>query len=896
MRARKGTSLMRRKSTAGLFAALVAAMLLLAAAWAPSAFAAFGIKSFDGEVTADAGGTPATQAGSHPYAISTTIKFNTHEDPETGNQIPDGNVKDIQVHLPAGLVGNPEATVQCTQQQFQNSQFLQSGGCPVESEVGEVTIYLNKTEATFPVYNLVPHPGLPAEFGFIILIDPVHAFATIRSGSDYGLDVDLNDISQGLALEGTSLTFWGTPSEHTGGGTTGTPFLTLPTSCSGPLTTTMTATSWQEPTVVHEASFVSHGGAGEPLGIDGCDQVPFSGSVSTNLETPTADSPSGLNVDVHIPQTTSGPATANLKKTEVSLPAGISIDPSTANGLVGCSVAQVGLSSGSPSTCPDNSKIGQVEIDTPLLPDPLTGSIYLARQTENPFGSLIAIYAVAEAHGVSVKLAGNLALDPNTGQVVTTFDNTPQLPFSDFKLNFFGGPRAVLATGVTCGAQSVGATLTPWSGTPAIAAPTTVTVNSAPNGLPCPSSPSTRPFDLSLTAGTVSNAAALHSPFSLQVSRADGQQELGSLDTTLPPGLLASLRGVPTCGEAQAAAGTCDAGSLIGSVAVGAGAGTDPFYVTNGRAYLTGPYKGAPLGLDFVVPAVAGPLDLGTVNVRAALFVDPITAQVTVKTDPFPQSLQGIPLRLRSIALNVNREGFIVNPTSCTPNQVSVTAHSPLGATDSLSARFQAAGCTALAFAPKISPKLIGGRKALRRAGFPKLQVTLTQPSGQANISRVSVTMPPAINLEQGHIKTVCTRVQFAAHQCPKGSIYGRAEAFTPLLDQPLKGPVYLRSSSNKLPDLVAELNGQISIVLDGRIDSHKGGIRTRFEGIPDAAVSKFVLTLKGGKQGLLVNKTEICAQQRHASVALTGQNGKTAEEAPVLRTSCGGKKGGKKK
>jgi hypothetical protein len=904
MSATKGTISMQRHSITRLLPAAVLAILMLAAMWAPSAFADFGIKSFDGEVTSDPAGTPDTQAGSHPYAVSTSIFFNTTEDPETEIDVPDGNVKDIHVHLPPGLIGNPAATPQCTQAQFQLSQFLQPGGCPASSQVGVTTIFIDNASATFPVYNLVPHPGVPAEFGFVVLLDPVHAYATIRTGNDYGLDINLDDISQGLAIQGTKLTFWGTPAdprhdtERACSSPTTTchseapeePFLTLPAVCGIPALTTMTATSWQSPKAAPAAaSFVNHGKGGEPLSLDGCDQVPFTGSVKTSLDTPVADSPSGLSVDVHVPQAQGTIATASLRDTEVTLPPGIAIDPSTANGLAGCGLAELGLTQPTPSTCPANSTIGQTEIDTPLVSEPLIGPIYLARQTENPFGSLIAIYAIAEAHGVRVKLPGKLALDPGTGQLVTTFDNTPLLPFSDFKLTFFGGPRSVLATQVTCGTQPVAATLAPWSGTAPISAPASVTVDSAPSGLPCPASAAARPFRLGLEAGTVSNAAALHSPFALKVTRADGQQELGSLDATLPRGLLAVLKGVPTCGNAQAVTGTCGGASLIGSVKAGAGAGTDPFYVTSGRAYLTGPYEGAPLGLDFVVPAVAGPLDLGVVNVRAALFVDPATAQVTVKTDPLPRILLGVPLRLRSLALDVDRGGFIVNPTDCDPGEVSVSAHSVFGATDSLADRFQAAGCGQLAYAPRVRATLLGRGKALRRAGNPKLRVTLTQPAGQANTDDVAVTMPPAINLDQAHIKTICTRVQFAAGKCPPGSIYGHAKAVTPLLEAPLTGPVYLRSSNHKLPDLVADLNGQIEIELDGRIDTKNGGIRTSFTNLPDAAVSKFELTMNGGKRGLLVNKEQICLRQRHATAVIDAKNGRTADQNPVLQAQCGG-------
>ena len=909
MRKERKNKVMRR-----LLGVLVGACLLLGAL-APNALAApFEITGFDGNVTRNAAGEPDTQAGSHPFEVSTQIDFAT----EGGS--PTRNVKDIDVELPAGLIGDPSATPHCTMAQL-NAPFTSNEGCPENSQVGTTTIFTNGVSNTFPVYNMVAPPGVPALFGFVILVDPVTATATVRAAEagggteGYGLDIHLHNISQGLPLAGTGLSFWGNPSdpahdaergrcllakaglgEAPAGGCPYTadpkPFMTLPTSCDGkPAVTRLRATSWNGE--ADTASFATHGNFGEPLGTDGCDRVPFGGSIETSLGTPTADSPSSLGVDLRIPQNTNpnGLATANLRKSVVTLPPGISINPATANGLVGCSVAQFDQFGEAASTCPQNSKIGTVEIATPLLGEAITGGIYLARQTENPFGSLIAIYLVGEAAGVRVKLPGEIALDPVTGRLVTTFDNTPQVPFSDFKLNFFGGPTAVLATPVTCGTQASSAVLTPWSGSAAVGAGSSITVSSAPSG-GCVSAPGARPFALALEAGTVSNAAALHSPFTLQVSRPDGSQELGRIEATLPTGLLAALKGVPECAAPAAAAGTCTAASQIGTVTVGAGAGTNPFYVRTGRAYLTGPYKGAPLGLDFVVPAVAGPLDLGTVNVRAAAFVDPTTAQVTVKSDELPHILAGIPLRIRSVRLDVDRQGFMVNPTSCEPGKVTSHVASTEGAGTDLSDRFQAAGCGALGFTPTVTPRLLGGRKALNRRRHPRLQVTVKEPAGQANLGAVSVAMPRSILLDQSHIKTVCTRVQFNAQKCPAASIYGSAKVTTPLLDKPLEGPVYLRSSNHKLPDLVVDLKGQIEIVLAGRIDSKNGGIRTVFNAIPDAPISTFTLTMKGGKKGLLVNSVNLCRAQAKAVVQTAGQNGAQHDTQPALATACGRKKG----
>jgi hypothetical protein len=904
-------TLNKRSRLAGLLGALLATCLL-AAALAPSALADFGIESFDGAVTSDAAGNPDTQAGSHPFAAGTTIKFNTENvtSPEGTTIVPQGNVKEITVELPTGLIGDPAATPKCSRADFAASSFLGSA-CPENTQVGTTTLFINGTgEIHAGVYNLATRPGTPATFGFLALFDPVIATATVRPGPEAGLDIHLENVSQGVPLTGSTLNFWGVPWSHdhdaergscqTAGGTcplpeaeveAARPFLTLPTSCDGPQVTSLHVTSWQGGE--DSTSFLSHGLSGEPLGGEGCDQLPFDPSIATSLSQPSTDSPTGLSVDVRIPQRhdPNGLATAHLRSTAVTLPQGISIDPSAAGGLVGCSIGQFAQLSEAPSTCPTNSKIGKVEIDTPLFPEPLTGAIYLARQGENPFGSLIAIYVVAEGNGVRVKLPGKLSLDPRSGRVVTSFDETPQLPFEDFKLDFFDGPRAVLATGSTCGTQTVGAALTPWSGTAPVVTSATVTVNSGPGGSACPAGAGGRRFDLGFTAGTTSNAAGTSSAFDLLVTRPDGAQELSRIQTTLPKGLLAKLAGVPQCSDAAAAAGTCGADSQIGSVTVGAGAGSNPYYVKGGRAYLTGPYGGAPLGLDIVVPAIAGPLDLGTVNVRAAVFVDPTTSQVTVKSDPLPTILEGIPLRLRSVDVNVGRPGFFVNPTSCNPTQVDGLITSTEGLTASPATWFQAAGCGALGFSPKLTPTLLGGRAALQRRRHPALQVSVRELAGQANLKKVSLALPHSILLDQGHIKTVCTRAQFDARACPAASVYGFAKATTPLLAKPLEGPVYLRSSDHKLPDLVADLDGQIRIVLAGRIDSQKGGIRTTFTNIPDAPITAFTLRMQGGKKGLLVNSTNLCAAPNRALVQTTGQNGKTHDFEPSLSTSCGSKK-----
>ena len=657
-----------------------------------------------------------------------------------------------------------------------------------------------------------------------------------------------------------------------------------------------------------------------------------------------ADQPAGLAVDLDFPQSNDPtdlqseaepdmPQAPEPKDITVKLPAGLAISPSSADGLGACSDLasdpagdQVHYDSIKPVTCPDSSKIGSAVATSPLLglrdpqddhvigPEPIPGDVYLLAphpgdlpvgggNQEGKFRLLIQLENPGA--GVNFKLPGIATADPVTGQLTTVFTENPQLPSSHVTVSLKQGARAPLATPVTCGKFDSAAHLVPW-GSPGVpnANPTaSFAVGSGPNGSACAATPGQRPFSPALvTAGPDSAVAGTHSPFTLKLTRNDGEGELSSLEATLPKGLAATFTGIPYCSDAALAAAAARAGkaeqanptcpaSRLGSVTVGAGPGPNPLY-TGGTAYLSGPYKGAPMSVAVITPAVAGPFDLGTVVVRNALYVDPETAQGRVVSDPFPKIIDGVPLKLRSIAVRLDRPSFTLNPTNCSAMAVSATITSTDGASSSPTVPFQVGGCKDLGFKPDLKLSLKGGTK---RSAYPALKATLNYPKGNyANIAKAVVSLPHSEFLAQNHIKTICTRVQFAADQCPAGSIYGFVTTTTPLLDKPLEGPLYLRSSSNKLPDLVAALHGQIDVDLVGRIDSKNGGIRTTFDAVPDAPVSKFVLTMQGGKKGLLTNSTNLCSSVNKADVRFTAQNGKTSNSTPVLTNSC--KKHGKAK
>lgn len=894
--------------------AIAVACALLALA-APAANAAFGIESFDGEVV-NQDGSAATRAGGHPYEAWTAIDFNTTTD-ENGSPLPDGSFRTIETMLPPGLVGNPNATPKCSLAEFYAGEALEQGECSDGTAIG-VSVLRSTLYGTLyaPVYNLETGPDQAARFGFHLLSATVILNASVRTGGDYGLNIRIPNISQGMPISGTTLRLWGVPADPSHdaerGGClfsfgpsgnscpSGAPvraFLTNPTSCVGPVTTSMRANSWQQPAVWDEASFLSHDSEGTPVGASGCEQLPFEPSLDVSVQPGRAGSPASLDVHIQIPQHEAYDelATAHLKKAVVRLPEGVTVNAAAASGLRACTANEVGIDNGEPVRCPDSAKVGTAEIVSPLIDAPLQGSIYLAKQGENPFGGLLAVYLVAEAKGTLVKLPGRIDLDGASGQVTATFDNGPQLPFSDLKLSFFGGDRAVLAAPDACGTYTVSGRIEPWSGAPAVPVSDAFTIAAGPNGGAC-AEPRHEP---GFATGATNPVAGRFSPFVLNLSRGDGSPALTGLRAKLPAGLLAKLAGIPYCPDAalagiprgegsaaaQLAAPSCPAQSRVGSVAVTAGAGNSPFYLDTGQVYLAGPHKGAPLSFAIVVPALAGPFDLGNVVVRTALSVDPATARIEAVTDPIPTILAGVPLDLREIRMKLDREQFTLNPTSCDPTSIDGTVAGAAAASAPVSSRFQLAGCAGLGFKPRLALELTGRTK---RGAHPKLRAVLRPRPNQANLAKVVVTLPRSQFLEQSHIRTVCTRVQFAAGSCPAGSIYGTAVARTPLLDRPLRGPVYLRSGDHALPDLVAALHGQIDITLSGRIDSVGGRMRASFDVVPDAPLSRFALEMKGGRRGLLVNSRDLCDFPGRARASLRAQNGKArSTRAPLVIAGC---------
>jgi len=704
-------------------------------------------------------------------------------------------------------------------------------------------------------------------------------------------------------------------------------YLTLPSVCEGPLAFALSLTSWQGGAITRASK--SHD-AGGPLPLEGCKLGSFRTRATVQPLSDRANSPSGLNVDLDVDQSLlidnaslrgrlvpGVQAPSQVKEAVVRLPEGVTVNPSVAAGLGVCTAAQLEAetpTSPPGSGCPNASVIGDVSVDTPLFSEPLEGGLFLAEPGRNPFGSLIAIYMVAKlpAAGVVVKVPGEIRPNPISGQLVATFRDLPQLPYAHFRAHFREGQRSLMATPATCGDYRGGLDLVPWLDPGArVHNDFFLTFKAGIGGAPCP--PAATPFAPTALGGSVSRAAGAYTPFYLRLSRADGEQELTGYSAQLPPGLLGKIAGIPFCPEAAIAATagrtgleeehhpSCPAASRIGRTVVDYGVGA-ALISAPGGLFLAGPYHGAPLSILAVDSALIGPFDLGVVLVRSALQIDPRTARVTIDSagsDPIPHIIDGIPLYIRNIHINIDRPGFTVNPTSCEHFAVeSSVAGSGQSFSDpgdnvvaATSSAYQAADCISLGFKPRIGLRLKGGT---RRGAYPSLKATVTARAGDANIGKVAVALPPSEFLAQEHLQSICTQAQFKARRCPASSVYGHARAITPLMDEPLEGPVYLRASGNPLPDLVADINGRgIRIEVLGRIDSVKGGMRATYDVVPDAPVSKFSLTLFGGKRGLLVNSESACGAPP-ARVRMVGQNNRGVILHPrLINSAC---KHGKKK
>ncbi len=921
----------------------------------------FGIEDYEmgSEVS---GGVVDTQAGSHPFQATFTLDVN--EEVEKGEGTPAQlatsvqQAKNLTFKLPPGFIGDPTAYPQCPLAQF-TTEVEHANECPAGSVIGAAYVELRKTvgaggftQAVVPVFNLEPSEGEPARFGFAPAGVPVFIGTSVRTGEDYGVTAHVENIPQDVGFLTNTVTLWGVPGDARHGDARGygclerlevqdgvkevqlnpceegagvdAPFLSLPTSCSGPLVSVVEGDSWQQ------AGERKAKGLREQLqvlaedrtpGMAGCGSLQFGSEIGVSTDVEAASTPSGLKVDVHVPQEEAlnpeGLAPAEVKNISVTLPEGLALNPAASDGLQACTQEQVGLGNGREAGCPDASKIATATIKTPLLPqgENLHGFVYLASPQNfasppgllvNPFGSLVAMYLVAKdpVSGVLVKLAGQVSLS-ESGQISTVFADNPQLPFEDAEVAFFGGERAPLVTPVRCGAYTTNASFEPWSNDETnhkrLHSSAIFNITTGPHGTPCPGP--ALPFTPTLASESMNTNAGGFSPLATSLSRGDGEQAVSSVAVRFPPGLSGLLTGVTLCGEAQANAGSCPEGSLIGETIVSVGVGGDPFTVTGGKVYLTGPYRGAPFGLSIVNPAQAGPFVLQEgrpVVVRAKIEVDPHTTALSVTTDPpgsphaIPTVIEGIPLQIQHVNVTINRPGFSFNPTSCQPMEIEGQIQSAEGATQPVQVPFQVANCAVLGFAPKLSVRTAGKTS---KAGGASLSVRLAYPSApfgsQANIHRVKVELPKQLPSRLTTLQKACLAATFESNpaSCPAASIVGHAKVQTPLLPVPLEGPAYFVSHGGAaFPDLTLVLQGYgVTVDLVGSTFISKAGVTSStFQSAPDAPFSVFELTLPQGPDSALAANANLCKTKLAMPTEFIAQNGQAIyQSTPITPTGC---------
>jgi hypothetical protein len=919
----------------------------------------FGIERFSAQAEEE-GGAPTTQAGVHPFQLTQTFQWNSGR-VIPGEGRPRGFVeqpalpRNTALTFPVGLVGSATAVPPCPLADFLtlNVPAELVNPCPPASVVGVASVTINELGAlgfqrlAVPIFALPPERGEPARFGFMPFGVPVIIGTSLDPSDEYRVTGEVRNASQAAQVLSATLTLWGVPGDPRHDSSRGwgctlythtlpceattnreqTPFLRMPVSCASPLGYRGLAEPWNAPP-----------GSGvrprfEAPALRGCSRVPFDPAISNALTSKLASGPSGLDLRIDMPDKglenpkEGAISEAQFKRAEIVFPEGVTVNPSIAEGLAVCSEAAYEAErydSRPGEGCPQASKIGSVQISTPLLAEQATGAVYQATPYENKTESLIGLYLIARipARGVLVKQPIEVRPDPVTGQLVSIAENVPQLPFSSFEFHFREGGRSPLITPPGCGTFNTVARFVPWSAadpdnpdpSEVVERQATFTIERGVDGGACPQGPA--PFHPGFEAGTLNNQAGAYSPFLMHLTRGDGEQDMGKFSFTLPPGVLGRLAGIPYCPEAGIARAqgrqgphggqeeiddpSCPAASRIGTTLGGAGVGNQLTYV-KGSLYLAGPWHGDPLSVVAITPAVAGPFDAGTVVVREALRLNPITARAEVDgaaSDPIPHILKGIPLSLRDLRVYADRPDFTLNATSCEPFKAESTiwgdgtALEPLSPSPAeLSSRYQAAGCASLGFKPKLNLRLKGGT---RRGAFPALRAAyVPRKHNQANLSRLTLTFPNSAFIEQGHFRTICTRVQFAAGpgfgaNCPKGSVYGDVKVWTPLLDEPLQGPVYLRSSNHNLPDAVLALHGLVDIEVAVRIDSVHGRLRATVSGAPDAPVSRAIVNMQGGQKGLFVNSTNLCLAKHRARVNAKGQNGKRLVLKPLVRAvSC---------
>ncbi|HEX3434013.1 MAG TPA: hypothetical protein VHT25_08135 [Solirubrobacteraceae bacterium] len=885
-----------RAGLAGLLATAFFALL------APAAQASFGAELFEAGTCINTTCTYSsvennpteafTQAAGHPPWGITTFEMN-----HKGNNIEGAALKRIRVDVPAGLAANPQAPMpKCTQAQFN------ANTCPASSEVGTTELDAVAAETLLlkglkgKVFNLEPPAGLPLDFGINIepagaLTAPVKLFLEghVAWNTDYHEYFEINKVPEnaevellpGIPVQAKLKTL---KSKLNFNGRAGGNFLTIPSACSSTTTSHLELESY--------SGEVSRKDTNTPVGVTGCGAVPFKPTTTVTPEASSAssDKPDGVTTVVAVPQDANptGINTSDIKDAHVTLPEGLTLNPSAAHGLKACTAAQIGIGTRNAVSCPQESKVGEVAIETDLPPGSLKGSVFLgspsgATITDPPF--TIYIDAEAPSLDVSVRLQGTVSPNPTTGRLEVSFLGNPQLPFSELRLKLNGGEHAPLANPLGCSGTTA-FNFSSYSGS-SIASSTPFTAAGCPG---------TIPFSLGQSTTDSTHKAGAYTNYTFNLTRPEGQQYLQRLTTTLPAGLVGAIPSVPLCGEPQASLGTCPASSLIGTANVTAGSGDA--YPFSGPVYLTGPYNGAPYGLSIPVEAAAGPFDLGRLVTRVSIGVDPHSARV-IATSTLPTIFKGVPLRLRNISVLVNRANFLFNPTNCGPLSQDTSLTSTSGASQNLSTGFPVESCSSLPFKPKFEAATSASTNPTQaKANGASLKVNLLQGMHEANIRSVVASLPKQLPSRLTTLQKACPEATYAANpfSCPPGSKVGTATVSTPVLPDHLTGPAYLVSHGGAgFPDLDLLLEGDgVRVILNGNTQI-KGGITTStFGSIPDVPVTSFVLDLpQGPNSALAVNGKEFCTQTLIMPTTITAQSGTVIkQETNVGVANCTGGKG----
>jgi hypothetical protein len=838
---------------------------LLSAVFARGAAADFGFKQAD-VAFSDAESQPSMQAGGHPAAWVTQVGFDT-----TPQGQPDGALKDLRIRLPAGLVSSLPKLPRCSR--FQ----LDSSSCPAASAVGSMTLETtNLGEVTIPLYNVEPYPGLPGLLGVEVAGTLVLIRASLRPEPPYEAVLSMQ-VPADADVSAATVEIAGSAAN-----------LVLPRSCTGPLAFTFEADSWEEPERWISTTAETHDNAQppNPAGLVGCDRLSFSPELTLEPSTELAGSPSGLDLSLVAANAgfeSTGLSEADLSHVEITLPAGVVLNPAAGAGLEGCSAAEIGAEALEPQNgggCPNASKVGEAEAWSPALEESLSGPVYVAGQDQSAGGGLeVVLYLVLRNPdlGILVKQRATVEVEPGDGRLRAVVDDVPQYPLSRVELHLRSGPRAPLALPRSCGSPLVAGSVLTGSSGPVVR---------RQSSLGTPTGCTSVAFQPTFAAGTVSNDAGGSAPLVLDLSSDADEESPTAIAVAMPTGFSADLGSVPACPQDAASSGACPSSSRVGYARIAIGTGTEPLWVPaeahpDSSVFLAGSYRGAPYSFLISVPATAGPFDLGPILVRAPLSIDPESGRATLSVESLPQMLQGIPLRYRTLRIVIDRPGFVRLPTSCQPKQFGALISGADGSTTRLTSPFQAADCGSLPFRPRISTHLLGG---LARNGHPALRAELRSGPREATIAAAAFTLPRGELLDLRHVGDLCAREEAPA-RCPKGSRIGDLRLTSPLLGAPLAGAIYLRAPGRRLPDLLADLHGgEIGLRLRGHTATGARRLRVSFGALPDLPFSSATLSLLGGRRGIVVNSGYLCGRSLRMRVLLRAHNGKRRLLRPRLR------------